>query len=249
MINQLKYFFTSIGMIPIKELNEPLGYNYKDYDLKKESDEDKIIQHKEFLKSLLEEENNRLGYIENKTSQIISQTSIVFSLVGLFVPLIIDRFEDAPLYLKILVIIILLLTFSFYLLAITNALKNFDVKKFRYPYASQKNVLNLKEKSISEFNSELVRDYLYCINKTIYINNLKATNLLHSYKTFKLGNFSTGIIVIFVCSMLLFTKSEEPNVNIKNPIEIKNLDKILKKNRPIIIIPKDTLKKENQTKT
>lgn len=248
MINLVKCFFTSIGMIPIKENTEPLGYDYKDYDLKKDIDVEKIIQHKEFLKSLLEEENNRLGYIENKTSQIISQTSIVFSLVGLFVPLIIDRFEDASLYLKILIIILLLLTFSFYLLAITNALKNFDVKKFKYPYANLTTVLNSKDKSIAEFNSELVRDYLYCINKTIQINNLKATNLLHGYKSFKLGNFSTGIIVIIVCSMLLFTKSEESYVNIKNPIEIKDFDKILKKNRPIIIVPKDSLRIEKLTK-
>lgn len=122
------------------------------------------------------------------------------------------------------------------------------MKKFKYPYANLKNVLTFKEKSIAEFNSELVRDYIHCIDKNIHINNLKAANLLHNYKSFKLGNFSTGIIVIFVFSMLLFTKSESSNVNIKNPIEIKDFDKILEKNKQNIIMPKDTLKKEKEIK-
>ena len=244
MITKIKNLLLSIGINAIKEHPEPFTYNYKDYDLNQKSDSEKIIEHRNFLKSVLEGENNRLGFIENKTSQIISQTSIVFSLVGLFVPIIMDRFEDASIFLKVSIIILLLITFSLYLLSITNALKNFDIKKFRYPYSNPANVLDFKEKTIEQFNSELVRDYLLCINKCVQINNEKATNLLHSYKAFKLGNFSTGIIVMCVCSMLLFTKKEESSFTIKSPIEIKNLDSLLKRNRPIIIIQKDTLKKE-----
>ena len=244
MITKFKNFLLSIGINSIEEHPEPFTYNCNDYDLKKLSDSEKIIEHRNFLKSVLEDENNRLGFIENKTSQIISQTSIVFSLVGLFVPIIMDRFEGAAIFLKFLIIILLLITFSFYLLSITNALKNFDIKKFRYPYTNPANVLDFKEKSIEEFNSELVRDYLFCINKSIQINNEKATNLLHAYKAFKFGNFSTGIIVMCVCSMLLFTKKEETSFNVKNQIEIKNLDSLLKQNKPIIIIQKgDSVRK------
>lgn len=247
MIINLKIFLLSIGLNAINQHSEPFTYNYKDYDLKKESDSEKIALHKDFLKSVLEDENNRLSFIENKTSQIISQTSIVFSLVGLFVPIIMDRFEDASIILKVSIIILLLVTFSFYLLSITNALKNFDVKKFKYPYTNPANVLDFKAKSIEEFNSELVRDYLFSINMSVKINNEKATNLLHAYKAFKLGNFSTGVIVMCVCSMLLFTRKEESSLIIKNPIEIKNLDSLLEKNKPIIIIQKnDKLKDENK---
>jgi hypothetical protein len=48
--------------------------------------------------------------------------------------------------------------------------------------------------------------------------------------------------------MLLFTKSESSYVNIKNPIEIKDFDKILEKNKQNIIMPKDTLKREKEIK-
>lgn len=157
-----------------------------------------------------------------------------------------DRFEDAAILLKVSIIILLLITFSLYLLSITNALKNFDIKKFRYPYSNPANVLDLKEKSIEQFNSELVRDYLFCINKSVKINNEKATNLLHSYRSFKYGNFSTGIIVMFVCSMLLFSKKEVSNFIKKNSNEIKNLDSLLEHNERIIIIQKiDSVKKES----
>jgi hypothetical protein len=133
----------------------------------------------------------------------------------------------------------------FYLFSITNALKNFDIKKFKYPRANPSNVLDLKTNSIEQFNAELVRDYLYSIDNAVKINNEKGTNLLHAHKAFKLGIFLTGILVMFVCLILFFAKKEESTISIKHPIEIKDLDSLLKKNRPIIIIQRDTLKKKN----
>lgn len=235
-------FFKSIGLYKLDGNKEVHPYDPSKYNLTSKTDSEKIIHHKNFLKSTLDDENNRLGYIENKTSQIISQTSIVFSLVGLFIPIIINRFEDSELLVKIVIILLLLITFSFYLLSITNALKNFNIKKFRYPYSDPSNVITLIDKSSEEFNSELIRDYLHCIKETSVINNRKATNLLHAHKSFKLGNFSTGIIVICICSMLLFTNKNiaDSTIILKNPIEIKNLDSILKSNKSIIIIKKDT---------
>lgn len=247
MIIKLRNLLLSIGIGSLSEHPQPFSYDYKEYGLNQEADSEKIIEHKNFLKSVLDDENNRLGFIENKTSQIISQTSIVFSLLGLFVPIIMDRFEDASVYLKVSIIILLLITFSLYLLSITNALKNFDIKKFRYPYSNPANVLDFKDKTIEQFNSELVKDYLFCINKCVQINNEKATNLLHSYKAFKLGNFSTGIIVMCVCSLLLFTKKkEESSFTIKDPIEINNIDALLKHCNSIIIIQNDTVRIEKR---
>jgi hypothetical protein len=234
-------FFKSIGLYKLNEDKEVHSYDASKYNLTSKSDSEKIIHHKNFLKSVLEDENNRLGYIENKTSQIISQTSIVFYILCLFIPIIINRFENSYLIIKIIIIFLLLITFSFYLLSITNALKNFNIKKFKYPYSDPSNVLNLIDKSSEEFNSELIRDYLHCIKGASIINNKKATNLLHAHKSFKLGNFSTGIIVMCICTMLLFTnKSIDNTITLKNPIEIKNLDSILKSNKSIIIIKKDT---------
>ena len=132
-----------------------------------------------------------------------------------------------------------------YLLSIRNALKNFNIKKFQYPYSDPANVINLKNNSIDEFNSELIRDYLFSINKTIQINNIKGTNLLHSYRAFKIANYFTGIIISVICSLILFTKKEEniSRVQIEKPVVIKQYDKQMSKKHKSIILY-DTISKK-----
>jgi len=223
MNKKLRAFLESLGIITIKEYAQPFDYDYRDYDLASMNQMEKIQVHKEFLLSALQEENNRLNYVENKTTQIISQTSIVFSLVGLIIPIVIDRFDDIYFSIRVILILLLISGFFMYLLSISNALKNFNIKNFKYPYANPANVIDLKDKSIAEFNSELIRDYLYSINKTVHINNVKGSNLLHAYKSFKIANYITGIIVILICFLILFTKQKEniSRIKIENPIEIK----------------------------
>lgn len=200
-------FLRNIGILKRKELSAPFDYNINDYDLKK--DADKIEVHKNFLQSVLQEENNRLNIIEGKTTQIISQTSIVFSLVGLIVPILIDKFSAINIVIKIIIILLLLVGFFFYLNSISNALKNFNLKKYGYPYSNPSNVIDFKDKTIEEFNSEIVRDYLFSINKTIQINNVKGSNLISAYLSFKIANIFTGIIILIICSLILFVNSNK----------------------------------------
>lgn len=217
-------FLRNIGVLKKEELSAPFSYNIYDYDLKKNAD--KIDVHKNFLYSVLQEENNRLNIIEGKTTQIISQTSIVFSLVGLIIPILIDKFSSINVFVKVIIILFLLVGFFFYLNSISNALKNFNLKKYKYPYSNPSNVIDFKDKTIEEFNSEIVRDYLYSINKTIQINNVKGSNLISAYLCFKIANIFTGIIILIICSLILFVnsnKEEGKNIQVVNKtISIKN---------------------------
>lgn len=237
----LKKTLISLGIGKIHSFAEPYNYIIKEYDLSDSSDNDKIELHRDFLKSLIDEENNRQNSIENKTSQIISQTSIIFSLVGLFIPVIIDKSGETNLFLRILIIIMVVVAFIFYFLSISNALKNFDVIKFKYATPSPLNVFTFKNKSIEDFNSELVRDYLYCINKNIVLNNIKATNLLHSHNTFRLANATTAITIICLCIGIFFIKDKDAVIKIKNPIKIEKIDSIIKKMQPIYMHRNDTI--------
>lgn len=237
----LKKTFIRLGIVKIRSFPEPYNYIINDYDLSDSSDKDKIEVHRDFLKSLIDEENNRQNSIENKTSQIISQTSIIFSLVGLFIPVIIDKSGETNLFLRILIIIMVIVAFIFYFLSISNALKNFDVIKFRYTTPTPLNVYNFKEKSIEEFNSELVRDYLYCINKNIVLNNIKATNLLHSHNAFKLANATTAITIICLCIGIFFIKNKDEVIKIEQPIKIEKIDSIIDKMKPVYIYQHDTI--------
>lgn len=239
-------FLKSIGLIKIKNV-KPYNYDSSKYDV--QSSLSKIKAHKDFLKSAIEEENNRLIAIESKTNQLVSQTSVVFSLLSLTIPILIDKSEDANVYLRVSLIILVLIAFAFYFLAIFNALKNFNVKNFKYFVAGPANVIDLKDKSEEDFEAELVRDYLDSINNNIAVNNTKATNLLHSNNAFKIGNVFTVIIILLISVMVLFIKNEKEELEIKNPQKViirnfKNevLDTIIIHDT-IIIKVTDTIKK------
>lgn len=241
----IKDFFKSIGFVKLQNQN-PYQYNSQDYkDLVGNNISEKLISHKEFLKSLMEDERSRLENIESKTSQLISQTSLIISLASLFIPLLIDKSNDISFGFKVFFVLILIFTYSFYILTIINALKNYNLKKYNYAVPSPQNVLDFKDKSLEEFNEELIKDYLYSINENQKINNIKATNVLHSYNSFKIANILLSILVITVCSLTFFTKETNTKIDIENPIELKIKDPIKLENKelkePIYIIKTDTI--------
>ena len=74
----MKDFLNKIGLFYVPDETNPYSYNPDDYKL--DNDEKKSEAHKNYLKNLEDEESSRLTLIEGKTSQLISQTGIIFSL-------------------------------------------------------------------------------------------------------------------------------------------------------------------------
>src|SRR5215213_3906444 len=91
---------------------------------------EKLLLHRDFLRSLSAEENVRLTIIENKTTQLVAQTGVIFALLSLFVPMIADKIDGW--YLKLPFLLILFFAFFLYLLAIHHAVKNYNVQNFKY---------------------------------------------------------------------------------------------------------------------
>ncbi|WP_259068592.1 hypothetical protein HDF24_06790 [Mucilaginibacter sp. X4EP1] len=222
MWEKLKKILRPLGLYPIAVRNTVPDYNSSDY---LQVNDDKTGEaHVTYLNRLNEDENGRLTLIEAKTSQLISQTGIIFSLLSLFVPLLIDKVSGVTIWVKILLLILLLLAFLCYMLTINNALKNFKITDFPYSTPSAKNVLNLQTNSVSEFNSEVIRDLLHGLQVNKKLNNIKGTNLLHSYNAFKTANALTASLVSCFCISLLFLKQPDPTIKIANPIKIEHLD-------------------------
>ncbi len=217
-MTKLKLLFQSFGLFKKLEFQKPYNYNTSTYNNSKER---KLELHKAYLKEIVNDEDNRLNVIENKTSQLISQTGLIFSLLSLFIPFIIDKVLDFNIYFNILFIVILALAYLFYILTINNALKNFNVKNFNYGKNSPKSVLNQQDLSVKKFLKMEIKDSLFTINNNIAINNVKATNLITAYNSFKLGNIFTSILVVFLCASLLFISSRTEEINLENPIDIK----------------------------
>lgn len=220
-MNKAREILNHIGLGVIKTEDDQADSRTLNYvSDNKTNDTDKLKLHRDFLKSVEAEENARLTLIENKTTQLVAQTGVIFALMSLFIPLVIDKIDGV--YMKLLVLLPLSLSFLFYLLTIHNAAKNFNVKVFAYSKSSITNVIKLKDSTVNEFLAEEINDLLYSAKRNSKINDSKATNLIYSYNCFKIANFSTAALGILLCASLIFIKPPKEPVKIENPIKIEN---------------------------
>jgi len=202
----------------IANLQETVNYQ--------QADKEKGEIHVNYLNRLADDENGRLALLESKTSQLVAQTGIIFSLLSLFVPLLIEKVTDFPVLIRVTLMLLLILAFLAYMLTIRNALKNFKVNKFQYSRPGAINVISYQDKSIADFHTEVVKDLIKGLKHNTKINNLKATNLIHSYNAFKAGNFITGLLVTLMCATILFFKPKEKPTKIEGVVTIKKNDSI-----------------------
>lgn len=222
-MKKIRELFNHIGLFIVETApadEDKAALKYAPQNEPKNKNEDKLKLHRDFLKSLEAEESNRLTLLENKTTQMIAQTSVIFALLSLAIPLVIDKVD--AFHLKIFVFIPLLLAFSFYLLTIHNAAKNYNVKKFNYSRSLPTNVIEFKDASAEDFLIEEINDLLYSTKTNLQINNVKASNLIHSYNCFKIAIFSTAVLGIALCISLLFIEQKKNSITIENPIRIEN---------------------------
>ncbi|MNY30306.1 hypothetical protein D3C86_1644070 [compost metagenome] len=86
---------------------------------------------------------------------------------------------------------------------------------------------------------------MYSINENQKLNNIKGSNVLHSYNAFKIANILLSFLVISVCFISFFQKNENEKIEIVNPVKIKLNDLIKFENRvikdTICIIQRDTI--------
>ena len=106
---------------------------------------------------------------------------------------------------------------------IHHAIKNYNVKQYVYSKPSPNNVLKYQSETILFFDNMEVKDLLYAINQNLKTNNLKASNLIYSFRTFKIGNITTALLVGILCFSLLFVKDEADSGKLAGPIEFMEL--------------------------
>lgn len=219
---KIKKFFNRYGLCLSETDKNPFSYSCNEYI---NTDDEKIRTHRGFLKSLEAGENDRLALIENKSSQLVSQTGIIFPLLSLFIPLFIDKVSGQTLVFRLLFLVLLVLAFVFYMLTVRNAIKNLNIKNFNYSTPCPNDVIKYQDKSPKEFSAIEIKALLHGANQNTKMNNKKGTNLIHSYNSFKTANFFTALLVILICSsLLLFSKPKKDSVTIESPIRIEHLE-------------------------
>lgn len=199
----IKKFLNSVGLCLGDEVEIQIPQKHIDYRVR---DLEKLKSHRDFLKSIEADENSRLTTIENKTSQLVSQTALIFALLTLFIPIIIDKIELV--YLRAAFLFLLFFVFTFYLLTIHNAAKNYNVKNFIYGRSSPEEVENYKDKTNIQFLANDIKNLLITIPINIETNNKKATNVIYSYNSFRLANILTGVLAFLLCVSLTILPSK-----------------------------------------
>jgi hypothetical protein len=178
---------------------------------------------RQYLMDLESEENLRQNIIESKTSQLIGQTGIIFSLLSLFIPTYGDKFKDLPIPFQIFILLVFVLTMASYLLTIFHATKYLNVKKYFY---GRRSINTIKASYLldDDFKREEIRDLVYIIERNTKVNNLKAGDLIFAFRSFKIANIFLAILVATLISFVIYlNKPDSKLLTIKDPIEVKEL--------------------------
>lgn len=205
-----------------------------------------------YLEDLKITQDKRQQTIESKNSQIMGQSSIVISIVSLFVPLFANQLNDLELIFKIPLLVIFVVLFFHFILAIIHAIKMLQIDKTRYMEGSTTTVTkDDRAKTEESFINEQIVDLVRMINYNNSVTNLSASNLVYASRCFRVGVIT---FLVFILSLLLsFTglKKTIPNVTIPNIKELNPACNCLKKNlaNPTTLSTKrqtDTLKSKAQ---
>lgn len=192
----------------------------------KETDTKKLELHKAFLQALKKDEDDRLTTIEQKTSQLFSQTGIIVAVLALFIPLIIEKVE--PVSIRVLFIGVLSLAGFYYLRTIYAAGRNLEINKFNYQRSAASTVLDPALRTPEMFMAEEINDLLNSIPVQIKLNNEKGSNLLNAHRSFKVANVVTGLLSVSLCLTIALTyqKAETTKTRIDGTVRTEDANSI-----------------------
>lgn len=235
----LEYFALVIPKLSGPRVDQP------DYKYQKEVSNEHLV----YLKDLFNEQRDRQATIEGKTSQLVGQSSVVFSLVALFVPLFYDKFSNTDVLVRLVLVSLFILAFLFYLFTIIHSTRNLSIHKYRYSTGDPKTVL--KKSGSKKFIREQISDLIFSIKVNSYSNDQKGTNLILAHRAFSLGNRVLALLALFICILFLFSPKdvsiEEKQLMLLREIEQMHFElqkDLLQRNQeiPDFEIRKDSIK-------
>jgi Ca2+/Na+ antiporter len=201
---------------------EYIGFVKDEYPVKKEiyqiATSDSFAQkHLQYLNELNKTHENRQLTIENKNSQIIGQSSIVISIVALFIPLIITNLSDLSLWVRVLLIILFILLLAHFALAIFHATKTLEADKNRYMTGATSSVTKATRAATEEKFTEMqIQDLVHIVNFNNAVTNRTAANLVYASRCFKTGNIGFAIFSCLLISLSTIITKEPEKVNVVN---------------------------------
>ena len=175
-----------------------------------------------YLKEIDHYQKDRRTTIESKNSQLVGQASIVTSIFSLFVPLLIDKFNEFSLWVSIPFCLLFLFIMAHYLLSIIHSIRTLKIDRYKYPSRNTTSITKV-DRAINElgFLNAEIGDLIYIINKSTPIDNDKGQNLIFATRCFEVANIGFGVLTVAIILTTFFIKKDTPKVNINNLNEIR----------------------------
>ncbi|MCB0397405.1 MAG: hypothetical protein KDD36_12155 [Flavobacteriales bacterium] len=211
----IQRYFNHIGLVK----NEPQDVTVKTFT--PAVDKDTAILYLDYLKELDHNQRDRGTTIENKNSLMIGQASIVTSIFALFIPLLVDKFNEINIYLLVGLSVIFLVVLGHYLLSIFHAIQTLLIDK--YPYKTRSVITITKEDrandELSFLNTE-ISDLVTSLDHNREMNDRKGGNLILAARCFQIANFGFAILTLLIIISAFFMRHEKD----PNEIRVTNFD-------------------------
>lgn len=205
----------------------------------KDVETSQYIERIAYLKDVFQHEESRQATIENKISQLLGQSGIVFSLASLLIPLFYDKLHDYGLMKQIALSALFFASILSYMWSIHKTTQTFQINKFKYSTITA--VTMLKYPVLSKLQEVLITDYIFACKTNTLSNNSKANKLIFANNAFKTGNVFMGILLV-TFSFFIITGDQ---VKSASEVNIINLDSVIFKNSEKVLDRIESIQKEN----
>lgn len=183
----------------------------------------------EYLQNQFNLEKQRQSNLDSKTIQIITQSSIVTTIIALMIPLLIDKInfnKDFKEWLFWIFILLLVWTLTLFVRSIIIAIKNLKTTGYSRPMHTM--ILHHSDGNVKKMYESQLTNFYNSTNYNIKVNNKKASEINKSYRHFRLGL----ILFVITAFTFVFYRFCEPfedikKVHIENNVTTKRIDEII----------------------
>ena len=167
-----------------------------------------------YTQQLLSSESNRHDNFERRSLQLLSQTSVLISLLTLLLSTTASSVSLLDVWQRCILILLLLIIACHFVLSIYHASKNLDSQKFKYKKGSSVTIASDSRKnSVVDFVNGIIADDINCIHNHTLLNDIKGSNTIYSNRSFKIAVLTLPPLVIFLVFSIYFRKSNSLEIS------------------------------------
>lgn len=186
------------------------SYQQNRIPVKTKLSEEEFKDYDSYISDLLSSQSSRFTSIETKSGQIVGQTSLALTIVGLFIPFAFEKVQQSQPWLKIILVTGIIVIFLFLIYAIICAFRNFNIKRFPYVSGCESTILDSFNKKV-DFKVEVLNDKIYEFRVNSHLTNVKGSNVLYAYRSFKTSLVILIFYILFYCVNIIYVSPTTKN--------------------------------------